>query len=196
MVGFGERELKRLDRLSMGPAAPLRHRGVVIVILLMGLVSGVCAADLGEASGDGGDLADFLAQPRSFAHSLAEGPSGREFSTRVASARDLIGPADSPAGLARVQLKADVNAYFDREWERRFGNMPGWAGSIVAMLVSRAYDKLDDRIMHVVFSDGSSIVLRVERILEAFGPATGLHLELSIAQARARAPGGEVFGPE
>ncbi|RFF32857.1 hypothetical protein DZC52_00545 [Wenzhouxiangella sediminis] len=163
------------------------------VALFFCLAFGGHAASAGSAVSTQGDKSSVHAEARDFVRSLREGPDREGFLTRVESAVELIGADDSPAGLARNQLKADVNDYYEHEWNRRFRAL-GWLGSHLAVLsVVQEFEKQGDREMKVRFADGTQVTLRVDELLKGLDPRSGLHLQLVVDQATARRADGSLI---
>lgn len=121
-----------------------------------------------------------------FVASLHEPLDGLQI-TRVDSAIDLVGPEDSPAGYARLQLRGDL---MDKDYTRWKGFMYG-AGDLIDRMAVRILGetRFDKQRILITFEDGTSIQVEVESI-HAEANGLGVFIEYAILPHTARLPDG------
>ena len=126
-----------------------------------------------------------------FAESLGGTLTG-EVITTVGTAIDLVGPEDSPAGYARMQLEADINSYYDGLWNELTMSAAELSSRIAGKVLGDSSIVQLESIIEIQFEDGTSIKVRVDEILDGVGATTDFHLELTVLPHTARLPDGRV----
>ena len=158
------------------------------VILLICVLA--CAGGVSGGPSLGADMsaeeAGLRSEARAFADDIERGLNASGFSTRVGSAAELIGPYDSRAGYARIQLQADVNDHFREKWGARLGAGSWQRAQLATGLLAEALASRGIQGFPVRLADGSSVRLRIDNFMIGFYPTRGFELALSVEPGSAR----------
>ncbi len=124
---------------------------------------------------------DFLAR--------LEGPLDGTDITNVDSAISLVGPEDSPAGLARLQLRSDLKNHYNSIWTSFLFN----TGDLVGMAAQKilAESSLDGPTLVIQFEDGTSIEVKIESVSPELN-GLGIFVDFTVLTHTALLPDGTV----